>query len=410
MYSHKVLFLLIGLFIFACQPAEQEKNTTLEDGLSAIPKLLDRPASLRYEKEWDQVQSTYVRYRDELVKHPEKVESRLKLAEVFTHEARVTGEHGHYYPAALTLLDQALTRTQQKPDEQFRTLSMKAGVLLSLHQFSAALAVGQAAQKINPYNAQIYGVLVDAFVELGQYDQAVAMADKMVSIRPDLRSYARISYLRELHGDVAGAIEAMQLAVAAGYPGYEQTAWARLTLGHLYAQYGETDKATIEYQRILLDRPDYPFAIASLGDIAQQNGDLAEAEKQYQKAAAIIPEFSFYQSLAALYLEQGRTAEFDETIAELKVMLQEDQEAGHIMDMELAHLHAALLKDYDTALSYALKVYEKRPENIDVNRSLATIYRGMGQSAKAAEHLQQASRTNSQHPELLQLQQELASL
>lgn len=410
MHPHKILFLLLGLFIFACQPTEKKETTTLEDSFSDIPKLLDRPASLRYEKEWDQVQSTYVRYRDELLAHPEKVEPRLKLAEVFTHEARVTGEHGHYYPAALTLLDEAVTRTQQKPDEQFRTLSMKAGVLLSLHQFSAALAVGEAAQKINPYNAQIYGVLVDAFVELGQYDQAVAMADKMVSIRPDLRSYARISYLRELHGDVAGAIEAMELAVDAGYPGYEQTAWARLTLGHLYAQYGETDKAAMEYQRILMNRPDYPFAIASLGDIAKQKGDLAAAEKRYQQAAAIIPEFSFYQSLAALYLQQGRTTEFDETIAELKVMLQEDQDAGHIMDLELAHLHTELLKDYDTALSYALKVYQKRPQNIDVNRSLASIYHEMGQFAKAAEHLQQASRTNSQHPALLLLKQELASL
>lgn len=52
-----------------------------------------------------------------------------------------------------------------------------------------------------------------------------------MSIRPDLRSYSRISYLREIYGDLDGAIEAMKLAVTAGYPGYEQTAWARLTLG-----------------------------------------------------------------------------------------------------------------------------------------------------------------------------------
>lgn len=408
MYLQRTIILTLALFILACQP--QEKTDQLTDLFSAIPSLLDRPADLRYDKEWDQVQSNYVRYRNELVEHPEKVGPRLKLAEIYAYEARVTGEHGHYYPAALKVLDEALTRTQQKPDEQFQALAMKAGVLLSLHQFDKALTAGQAAVAMNPYNAQIYGVLVDAYVELGQYDQAVEMADKMISIRPDLRSYARISYLRELHGDIDGAIEAMQLAVEAGYPGYEQTAWARLTLGDLYAQYGELEKAEMNYQRILLDRPDYPFAIAALGEIAEEKGDLATAEEKYLQAAKIIPEFSFYEKLAALYQGQGRAEEFDKTIEELKVMLAEDQAAGHIMDLELAHLHAELLEDYETALEYAQKVYDRRPANIDINRTLAYIYHKQNKPALAAPHLQQAARTNSQHPELLALQQSLASL
>lgn len=408
MHFHKSILAILALLIIACQP--QEKTEDLNELFSAIPTLLDRPSDLRYEKEWEQVQSNYVRYRNELVEHPEKVRSRLKLAEIYTHEARVTGEHGHYYPAALKVLDEALTRSQQKTDEQFQALAMKAGVLLSLHQFTEALAAGQEAVAMNPYNAQIYGVLVDAYVELGQYDQAVAMADKMISIRPDLRSYARISYLRELHGDVEGALEAMQLAVDAGYPGYEQTAWARLTLGDLYAQYGDIEKAEMTYQRILVDRPDYPFAIAALGEIAEMKGDQTAAEEKYLQAAKIIPEFSFYEKLAALYQKQNRAEEFNTTIAELKIMLADDQAAGHVMDLELAHLHAELLGDYDTALEYAQKVYERRPDNIDINQTLAYIYHRQNRPALAATHLQRAARTNSQHPALLALQQSLASL
>lgn len=408
MYLQKIIILALIVVLSSCQ--SQEKDENLTDLFSAIPSLLDRPTDLRYEKEWEQVQSNYVRYRNELASHPEKVGPRLKLAEIYTHEARVTGEHGHYYPAALQVLDEALTRSRQNPDEQFRALAMKAGVLLSLHQFAEALIAGQAAVAMNPYNSQIYGVLVDAYVELGQYDQAVEMADKMISIRPDLRSYARISYLRELHGDIDGAIEAMQLAVEAGYPGYEQTAWAQLTLGKLYAQYGDLEKAELAYRSILVDRPDYPFAIAALGEVAEKKGKLEEAEGLYLKAAAIIPEFSFYEKLAALYQQQGRQVDFDKTIAELKTMLAEDQEAGHVMDLELAHLHAELLGDYATALSYAEKVYERRPDNIDVNLALAYIYHKQQQTTLANTHLQRATRTNFQHPELLALQQSLASL
>ncbi|MEZ5040055.1 MAG: tetratricopeptide repeat protein [Saprospiraceae bacterium] len=411
MYNHKILIILFAFFLNACQPTMDNASQPAEETMfSDIPELLDRAPSLRYEKEWDQVQSTYVRYRNELATNPEKVEARLRLAEVFTNEARVTGEHGHYYPAALKVLDEALSRSKQNPDEQFRALAMKAGVLLSLHQFSEALEVGQAALAMNPYNAQTYGILVDAFVELGQYDQAVEMADKMVNIRPDLRSYARISYLREIYGDVDGAIEAMQLAVDAGYPGYEQTAWARLMLGQRYAQYGEMEKAEMEFQRILIDRPGYPFAIAALGDIALKRGEEAKAEQLLKEAAAAIPEFSFYEKLATIYQKQGRTETFNQTIGDLLVMLQEDQEAGHIMDLELAHLHAELLHDYPTALTYAMKVYEQRPENIEVNRTLAYIYKEMGEATKAQEQLEKASRTNSRHPDLLRLKEQLASL
>ena len=150
---------------------------------------------------------------------PTAEEPKIKLAEVFINEARITGEHGHYYPAALQMLNSILDKPSENDDITFRALSHKAGVLLSLHQFAEALEVGQKAVTLNPYNAHIHGVLVDAYVELGEYEAAVKMADKMVSIRPDLRSYARVSYLREIHGDVDGAIAAMKLAVSAGYPG-----------------------------------------------------------------------------------------------------------------------------------------------------------------------------------------------
>jgi len=138
----------------------------------------------------------------------------------------------------------------------------KASVLLSLHRFAEAKTLGEKALQLNPHSADIYGVLVDANVELGQYQQAITYADKMVSIRPDLRSYSRISYLREIHGMVDESIAAMKMAVAAGYPGMEQTEWARLTLGHLYDRYGMPDSALLQYAIALGSRTNFPVALA----------------------------------------------------------------------------------------------------------------------------------------------------
>ncbi len=141
---------------------------------------------------------------------------------------------------------------------------------------------------------------MDANVELGNYEDAVTASDKMVKTRPDLRSYSRVSYLREIYGDVPGAIKAMQMAVNAGAPGYESTAWARLTLGELYRRYGKPEEAKNQYENILVERPKYPFAIAALAELEMDNKNYAEAEKLLDEAAGIIPEVGYYMQLDEL--------------------------------------------------------------------------------------------------------------
>ena len=408
----KTLNLLVFLsFLSAALFSCHSNATETPDGQRAaveIPKLLDRHPALRQDKEWETVQNYYVKYRQKLEANPQDDEARLALAQLFINEARITGEHGHYYPSGLQVLDDIIL-SKADEDIRFRTLSTRAGILLSLHDFAAALETAEQAVAINPYNAQIYGALVDANLELGRYEQAVAMADKMVSIRPDLRSYARVSYLREIHGQVEGAIEAMEMAVAAGYPAYEETAWARLTLGKLYENYGHPEVAEQQYRAILAERPDYPFAIAALAGLALGRKDYAEAERMLKQACEIIPEFSFYETLAHIYKETGRQEDFNRTVEALWPMLKDDTESGHNMDLEYAKIYSDLLGDQDKALKYALKEYQKRPDNIDVNQVLASIYRQRGNTSEAAKHLAVATRTHSRQPGLVELQQQLAS-
>jgi len=113
------------------------------------------------------VQNFYKTQQASLSKNPNDHEARLNLIELFVKEARVTGEHGHYYPAALEQTNQIMGADSLKKDVVFRTLMAKAGVQLSLHEFSDALETGLTALKINDNNAQVYGVLVDAYLELG---------------------------------------------------------------------------------------------------------------------------------------------------------------------------------------------------------------------------------------------------
>lgn len=402
------LFLLAGLQ--SCQDGNSQTSGqgAVPEIVNQLPQLLDRNEKLRYGTEWDDVQNAFGKNRQQLIHDPNAKEPYLNLAYIYIQEARVTGEHPHYYPAALQVLDVMLAKEYDPKDIRdmdlkFRALSAKAGVELSLHDFATAKKTGEAAVAINPHNAAIYGALVDANVELGDYPTAVQMADKMVGIRPDLRSYSRVSYLREIHGDVPGAIEAMEMAVRAGVPGTEQTAWAMLTLGNLYHRYGKPDQAKMAFEAILAERPDYPFAMAALADLEIEKKNFGEAEKMLDEAVAIIPEVGFYESLAKIYQATGRTEAFEKTFQEILTMMQEDTDAGHNMTMEFAHAYLDLKNDPPKALEYAMMEYQKRPENIDVNGLLAEIYTRKGDTAKAAEHLEKALRTDSKNPEWVAL-------
>ncbi|MFT4535843.1 MAG: tetratricopeptide (TPR) repeat protein [Saprospiraceae bacterium] len=242
--------------------------------------------------------------------------------------------------------------------------------------------------------------MIDANVELGNYDKAVKLSDKMMTIKPDIRSYSRVSYLREIHGDVSGSIDAMTMAVKAGYPGYEETAWAMLTLGDIYKQYGQLDNAEQVYSEILDMRPNYPFAVGALGEIQALRGLDKEAEATYKEAMAIIPEVGFYISLAELYKKQGRTQEMNSLIEEIMVMLQDDTDSGHNMNLEYASLYLDILNSPNKALEYAMKEYKKRPENIDVNRMLAKVSLKMDKKEDVNKYLSVAKSTNSKHPEI----------
>ena len=400
-HSFPIIGIFTLFFCFSCKNNDIQSTANTFD----VPTLIERGEKIKLGKEWDQIQNLYALKLSDLRKNKNDNNAKLVLSQLFIKEARVTGEHGHYYPAALKMLNSILEDQKIDKDLQFRTLMTKAGVELSLHEFDQALTTGTEALKMNNRNAQIYGVMVDANVELGNYKKAIAYADKMVSIKPDLKSYARVAYLREIHGDVEGAIRALKLSVQAAYPGTEEAAWASQTLGDLLFQYEKIQEAESTYKYILQTRKDYPFAVAALGDIYLEKNDLEKAEAKYKEAMEIIPEVSYYVQLAKLYKSQNRVAEMLSLKNEIFEMLEDDVASGHNMNLEYADLYLHLLDDPKKALQYANLEYEKRPINIDVNRMIAKIYLSLDNKSKAKDHMAMASITNSIHPDLKELQE-----
>lgn len=414
------LFLIIcstGSLFIACNQTVDSQTTDSQTTdapkktvkAPTIPELLEREGAIAELSEWAQIRETAQNLHQKIKLKPTDYKAALYLAALYMQEARITGEHPYYYPASIKILDHVidnLAAEKEHPKTKmllFQALASKASVMLSQHNFKDALRLGKQAIAIEPYDAQVYGALCDAYVELGDYKEAVKMSDKMMGIRPDLRSYSRVSYLRELHGDYKGAVEAMDLAISAGVPGHENTAWVRTTLGNLYEQYGELDKAAQHYQKTLQERPNYAFALVGLGSVELTKGNYEKALEYTKQATDIIPEFSFYEQMAHIYQKMGKQEKVTELTKELLTMLQEDQESGHNMNLELANIHLDLGNNPDKALAYAQKEYAQRPDNITVNEILASIYYAKNDYQKAKEHIEKAIRTNLKSPELLVL-------
>src|SRR5688572_28860253 len=247
--------------------------------------LLDRKGPISTTSEWLNAKAAIQTLQNDIRKKPTDQKKKFMLALAYMQEARVTGEHPHYYPLASDILDDVIESTPADKNLFFEAMVAKATVQLSLHYFAEALKTAQHAEKIDTTTASLYGVFCDAYVELGDYAKAIAAADRMTSIRPDIRSYSRISYLREIYGDTLGAIEAMKEAIASGVPGLEQTAWARITLGGLYEAMGNLHEAEMQYRRVLAERPHYAFAIGGLGRIEAKR-------KNYNKSIELLTEAS----------------------------------------------------------------------------------------------------------------------
>ena len=370
---------------------------------ATLYSLQDRKGPLASTPEWASIRSNARALETALEKDPEDIRSLLAMAALFIQEARVTGNFVYYDKAAMKYVNKVLA----KDSVNFNALIFKSLIYLSQHHFAEGLSTAWHAQKVNPYNAFVYGLIVDGNVEMGNYDSAVVNSDRMVSIRPDIRSYSRISYLREIYGDYPGAVEAMKMAVSAGAPGDEATAWVRIQLGRLYENTGQLEYARMQYTIAGDERPGYPYAAAGLARLATAAKDYSSAIALYLHADSLISDNSFKEELVDVYRLTGQSEKAMALSREIIVDMtretqagKSDEEIGHYADRELA-LAYLKVNDYNKALEHALQEYNRRPDNIDVNETVAWVYYNKGDYAAAMPYMKTALKTHSKNPTLL---------
>jgi tetratricopeptide (TPR) repeat protein len=256
---------------------------------------------------------------------------------------------------------------------------------LARHEFEQGLAYGEQAREQNPYKAAAYSVIGDAQVELGRYGEARATVQALVDLRPDLTSYARVSYIRELNGDLPGAIDAMRQAVTAGSAGTEALAWTRVQLGHLYFNSGDLAAAQKEYERTLFEYPDYLHARAGLARLMAARGDYAGAAALYLEITRTMPLPEYVIALADVQRAAGNTEEAARTEQLVEAMDRLYRANGVRTDVEMALFRADRGIDPAATVEAARQALAVRP-GIHASDALAwALYQaGRYEEAQAA--------------------------
>ncbi|HUR06740.1 MAG TPA: hypothetical protein VM347_29625, partial [Nonomuraea sp.] len=247
-------------------------------GLLGAPGAPAAPFAAVKSPTWSTTDKTLAQLQDGLKLKPDDAGTYAQLASLFMQKARETGDPT-YYAKAQGAVEKSLVLA---PDNVLATLVM-GGLQMARHDFEAALEWGEKARAMAPRSYVVYGIVGDANIELGRYDAAIEAFQTMVDLRPDLVSLSRVSYARELHGDLAGAIDAMRIAVDAGSPRSEATNWSRIQLANLYFLTGDLKSAEQQYTTTLYFLPDYVHGLAGQAKLLAAQGDLKGATRRYEQ-------------------------------------------------------------------------------------------------------------------------------
>lgn len=320
---------------------------------------------------------------------PEDPTAWRTLGTAATRQAIATAD-----PAWYAIAEDAFdTAASLDPDDPLTDVA-RGQLVLSLHDFDDALELGRSVTRALPASADAWGVLVDAQVELGRYEEAAASAQTMLDLRPDLVALARASYLRQLNGDLEGAIVAMRQADAAGGgigavgvgSGTGVATGVTGLLGDLLLHRGDLDGAEAAYLRAST-----PAAAAGLARIAAARGDLDRAQQIVDDLALRTPVPAVVAVLAEVQQRAGDEAGLAQTVELARTLAALQQDAGQTVDLELA-LFEASYGDPATAVQLAEAAYAERPDNVFAAGALAWALHRDGQADRARELAEQATR------------------
>jgi tetratricopeptide (TPR) repeat protein len=315
---------------------------------------------------------------------PEDWSSWASLGALYTAQAQLIADPSYY-----TKADGAFARSLEiHPKDNATALTGKATLASSRHDFSGALALARASERLNAYNASNLGVMFDALGELGRYPEAFAVLQRMVDLKPGVPSYTRVSYAYELRGDNEGARFALTRALEVAQRPAD-TAFARQYLGELAFNSGDLATAEKHFTRGLLEDPMCVPLLAGRARIEAARGRTEEALRDWQEVTNRMPKTTYLIEYADYLASLGRDSQARAQYAVIEAMAKLYRTSGANVDLELSLFDADHGRG-NQALATA-RAEQARRQSSQVEDAYAWALHAAGQDTKALEHARSAA-------------------
>jgi tetratricopeptide (TPR) repeat protein len=301
-----------------------------------------------------------------------------QLGWAFVTKARESFDPGFY-----KLAEQCAWCIEQRNPQSQEAMLLRAHVLQNLHRFKESETLARRLVQERGLSFD-FGLLGDALMEQGKLSGAVESYQRMMNLKPDLHAYARAAHMRWLKGDLAGAIEAMQLAVSAASPSdAESAAWVNTRLASYQFQAGHVDEADQRCAFALSLQNNYAPTLFLKGKMLLAQNRFYEAVDALQNAAKLNPLPEYQWTLAEVLRVAGRENE----ASEIEVQLRKHGPSSD--PRTLALFLATRHENPETALRLARAELGSRSD-VFTHDALAWSLAAVGNVAEARSEMQRA--------------------
>jgi len=280
------LALLLGLSLFGCSEKKSAAPAAAPVAVTQAPSLSPNQALALANSD-----DAGVTAAEEAVRaNMQKDDAWIALGRAWVKKARSSNDPGFYLNASAS----ADVVLEHDPDNKMAN-DLRGLVLLNDHRFEEARELAAHVTAKHPDDPMAWGTMSDALLELGRYDEAIAAAQKMVDLKPNLPSYSRASHLQWMRGDAASAKQTVRAALDAGRDmkrDPEPRAWVLVQAATIFWHEGDYEGAEAGFDKALECVSSFPPALVGKGRVAMAKGDHARAAELFARAyqASPLPE------------------------------------------------------------------------------------------------------------------------
>jgi tetratricopeptide (TPR) repeat protein len=306
-----------------------------------------------------------------IAKNPKDFEAYNALALALSRRARETSDVKFYAQA-----EEALKKSFEVSPGNFDGQRILVWLLLGKHEFAAAREEARKINKKMPDDVMVYGFLTDANVELGDYKEAEESAQLMLDLRPgNLPGLTRAAYLRELFGDVDGAVDLMNMALQSTPPNQvEDAAWIVTQIAHLDLEVGKAAEAEKQLERALVLFPGYHYALGNLARVRIQQKRYDEAIRLLEQRYQAAPHAENLYDLAEALRLGGRTDDAKKAFAEFEQKSLLETNRADNSNRELIFYYADYAHEPAQALEVAKRELARRHDAYTLDAYAWALY------------------------------------